>query len=114
MKSNKNLNTNENSFEKQLEEIEEFQRHANDPGHWVGGKMPIGQKNLYSTPVYIIPLGIVMLVSGVVSFIHEVGSENGVFQTVLFSAFWMAFIVISLLLIIRGFKIIVNRRKGKF
>jgi len=113
MKGNFNNNQDENAFEKQLEEIEEYQRHVNDHGYWLGGKMSLLQRNLSNKPSYIIPFGIVMLIFGIGTFIHEIGNKKGIFQIAAFSSLWIAFIMIFSLITIRGIKIFIRERRDK-
>lgn len=50
-----------NELEKQLQEINEWQNNASNPGYFVGtGRVPVAIRNLYKSPWVMIILGLVL------------------------------------------------------
>jgi len=57
--NDKDNNVELNLLEKQIKEIEEWQKNANNPGHFVGtGKIPIPLRNLLGSPRTMLIVGI--------------------------------------------------------
>lgn len=62
-----------NEFEKQLEEIKEWQRNALNPGYYVGtGRVASPIKNLNKYPIFLILLGGLVFIPSFIGFIELV------------------------------------------
>lgn len=65
-------NNEKNPFEKQIDELNEWQENSSNPGHYVGtGKVPLPVKNMYKSPFAIIFLGIIMLLPTILNLIND-------------------------------------------
>ncbi|MEG0308931.1 MAG: hypothetical protein RR891_04195 [Clostridium sp.] len=66
-------NNNElNPLEKQLEDINDWQRNSTNPGHWVGtGRIPLPLKNIIRSPIVMIILGLIILVPIIIGLINN-------------------------------------------
>ena len=52
-----------NPLEKQLEEINEWQKNANNPGYFVGsGKVPLPMRNLLKSPIVMLIVGVIFII----------------------------------------------------
>lgn len=70
--SNEDKNKDLNPLEKQLEEINECQMNANNPGYFVGtGKVPATSKNLFKSPKIMLVIGIIVIIPSAFSLISE-------------------------------------------
>lgn len=70
--SNEDKNKELNPLEKQLEEINECQRNANNPGYYVGiGKVPLTSKNLFRSPKVMLIIGTIVIIPSAFSLINE-------------------------------------------
>jgi hypothetical protein len=69
MKSEDQDPTNEkNDFEKELDEIREWQDNQFNPGHYIGtGRVPRPLSSLSKHPVILIILGVIWLVPGILA-----------------------------------------------
>lgn len=57
-----------NKFEKQLEDIKEWQKNQNNPGYYVGsGKVPLPLKNLFKSPIVMIIVGSLLFIPTIYS-----------------------------------------------
>jgi len=69
---NQNSIKESNEFEKQLNEINEWQNNANNPGHFIGnGKVPAPIKNLSKSPLTMIIIGFVLLIPLIFNLINN-------------------------------------------
>lgn len=61
--SDKKNQDKSNDFEKQLKEVDEWEKNSNNPGHYVGsGKVPAPMKNLFRSPIIMLVVGIIFLI----------------------------------------------------
>jgi hypothetical protein len=61
-----------NPLEKQLQEINEWQRNANNPGYYIGtGRVPTGFKNVMRSPILLLIVGILLLLISVYGLISN-------------------------------------------
>jgi hypothetical protein len=52
-----------NPLEKQLEEINEWQKNATNPGYFIGsGKVPLPMRNLLKSPILMLIVGIIFII----------------------------------------------------
>ncbi len=62
--NNKNNETKLNPLEKQIEEINEWQKNANNPGYFIGsGKAPLPIKNLLKSPIIMLIIGFIFAIT---------------------------------------------------
>lgn len=69
---NENSNNELNELEKQLQEINEWQNNANNPGYFIGtGRVPAGVKNLYKAPYVMIIIGLALFLPIIIGLINN-------------------------------------------
>ncbi|MHC1683368.1 MAG: hypothetical protein AB6733_10510 [Clostridiaceae bacterium] len=62
-------------LKEQIEEIDEWNKNANNPGHYINnGKVPLPTKNLFKSPIIIIILGLMLLAPAALNIINN---KNG-------------------------------------
>lgn len=65
-----------NSFERQIEEIDEWQRNSYNPGYFIGsGKVPLHLKNSRKSPVILIIIGILLGIPSIYNLISNFSIE---------------------------------------
>lgn len=96
--SNEDNNKELNPLEKQLDEINEWQKNANNPGYFVGsGKVPTPLKNFYKTPIVMLIVGAMFLIFAICNLISNFSDFS--IETMLTS---IIIIIVSSMLIIRA------------
>lgn len=61
-----------NPLEKQLQEINEWQRNATNPGYYIGtGRIPVAVKNVMRSPILLLMAGILLLLTSVYGLIYN-------------------------------------------
>ncbi|GAA0180868.1 hypothetical protein SH2C18_34870 [Clostridium sediminicola] len=70
--NNQDNNKELNPLEKQLKEINECQKNANNPGYFVGsGKVPIPSKNLLNSPIVSLIIGSTFLIPTICDLVSD-------------------------------------------
>lgn len=100
--SNSNHKSRQNSFDKQIAEVDEWQKNATNPGYFVGsGKVPLPIKNSIKSPIALLIIGVFAAVPVILNLINEFSIENILSNAVL--------IMVSVGFIIGGIIRILNR-----
>jgi hypothetical protein len=108
-------NIEKNDFEKQIEDIDEFQKNATNPGYFIGnGKVPAPLKGIRRYPVVLIVLGGLGLAFSGLSLVTAYKSSSKVSELILpliydFVPFFISFILVKI-----GINEIINRNKKLF
>ncbi|WP_346928766.1 hypothetical protein [Clostridium sp.] len=100
--SNKNNETKLNPLENQVEEINEWQKNANNPGYFIGsGKAPLPIKNLLKSPIIMLIIGSIFAILTIFSLVKNFSIET-IFNNVVI-------IIISIILITGGIIRLLNK-----
>lgn len=75
---NNNKNDSElNPLEKQLNEINEWQKNSTNPGYFVGsGKVPAPLKNSMKSPIVMLIIGIMFLIPTILNLVNNFNIES--------------------------------------
>lgn len=107
-----NKKSDKEDFERELSKIKDWQRHANNPGHWHGGLMPFRTKKAFDTPVYTISFGTLLLLFFIFSMVTEIINNEKDFVQILKSiGIWIIPVILSFSILLRGIKL--KRHKSK-
>ncbi len=61
--NNKNNESKLNPLENQVEEINEWQKNANNHGYFIGsGKAPLPMKNILKSPIIMLIIGVIFAI----------------------------------------------------
>lgn len=72
-----NHNNKQNPLEKQIEEINEWQKNASNPGYFIGsGKAPLPLRNLFKSPVIMLIAGIILAIPIIYNFVGDFSIET--------------------------------------
>lgn len=72
--SNQDNNNELNPLEKQLEDINEWQKNSTNPGYYVGtGKVPVPMKNLLKSPIIMIIIGSILAIPTICNLVSNFG-----------------------------------------
>jgi len=100
--NNKNNETKLNPLEKQIEEINEWQKNANNPSYFIGsGKAPLPIKNLLKSPIVMLIIGFIFAIPTIFSLVKDFSIET-IFNNVMV-------IIISIILITGGIIRLLNK-----
>ncbi|MEA4826564.1 MAG: hypothetical protein VB130_08025 [Clostridium sp.] len=95
-----------NPIEKQIKEIDEYQKNIYNPGHYItSSKIPLPLRNLYKNPIVLILIGIIILVPVLVNITSE--------QSISDIAYKIIYLIIGLILLISGSVKLVRKMNGK-
>ncbi|SHF86749.1 hypothetical protein SAMN02746089_02688 [Caldanaerobius fijiensis DSM 17918] len=95
-----NDDRDKDELQKQLDELEEWQNNAFNPGYYVGnGKIPLPVKNLRKFPILLLIIAVPTLVGIIISIVDTLRSGGSILIN-LFS--YLIPGIISVLLTIRG------------
>jgi len=93
--NNKNNETKLNPLEKQIEEINEWQKNANNPGYFIGScKAPLLMKNILKSPIIMLIIGFIFAIPIIFSLVKNFSIET-IFNNVMV-------IIISIILVTGG------------
>lgn len=100
--NNEDNNEELNLLEKQIKDIEEWQKNANNPGYFVGsGKVPIPLRNIFKSYKVMIIVGCLISLPSIFSIIKNFSFENVISNIMP--------LIISCILIIGGLIRMLNR-----
>jgi len=100
--NNKNNEVKLNPLEKQVEEINEWQKNANNPGYFIGsGKAPLPIKNILKAPIIMLIIGFIFAIPIIFSLVKSFSIET-IFNNVVI-------ITISIILITGGIIRLLNK-----
>lgn len=69
---NKDKDKERNPLEKQLEEINEWQKNATNPGYFVGSvKVPLPMKNLIKSPIVMLITGVIFIIPTIINLVSD-------------------------------------------
>ena len=102
--NNEDNNKELNLLEKQIKDIEEWQKNANNPGYFVGsGKVPIPLRNIFKSAKIMLLVGCLISLPTIYNIISNFSFENIISNIMP--------VIISCTLIIGGIVRILNRRR---
>lgn len=72
-------NKKKNPFDSQIEDINEQQKNAFNPGYYVGsGKVPPSTRNLFKSPITLLAVGLILFLPT----IYNLFSERGIYNII--------------------------------
>lgn len=72
-----NNNKEQNSFEKQIGEIDEWQKNSYNPGYYIGsGKVPLHLKNSSKSPAILLIVGVLFGIPALCNLIYNFSIET--------------------------------------
>jgi len=100
--NNKNNESKLNPLENQVEEINEWQKNANNHGYFIGsGKAPLPMKNILKSPIIMLIIGVIFAMPIIFSLVKNFSIET-IFNNVVI-------ITISIILITGGIIRLLNK-----
>lgn len=100
--NNKNNESKLNPLENQVEEINEWQKNANNHGYFIGsGKAPLPMKNILKSPIIMLIIGVIFAIPIIFSLVKSFSIET-IFNNVVI-------ITISIILITGGIIRLLNK-----
>lgn len=100
--NNKNNESKLNPLENQVEEINEWQKNANNHGYFIGsGKAPLPMKNILKSPIIMLIIGVIFAIPIIFSLVKNFSIET-IFNNVVI-------ITISIILITGGIIRLLNK-----
>ncbi|MBE6061489.1 MAG: hypothetical protein E7215_15185 [Clostridium sulfidigenes] len=98
----KNNESKLNPLENQVEEINEWQKNANNPGYFIGsGKAPLPMKNILKSPMIMLIIGVIFAIPIIFSLVKNFSIET-IFNN-------LVIITISIILIAGGIIRLLNK-----
>lgn len=75
--NNKNNESKLNPLENQVEEINEWQKNANNHGYFIGsGKAPLPMKNILKSPIIMLIIGVIFAIPIIFSLVKNFSIET--------------------------------------